>query len=488
MKGDTMLIIDYVKSKVVKGTFRKVASDISNNGLISSFSKVQGGKSSSGGIGVKSVGIGTNGTTIWEWLGNLVGDIWEAINFIGWHLGIPGAWRYEDVWQNHREVRTWDWSWLDGGNQTTTDYIAGDPAAMGFFFGGGGYIITPATDFDRLIIRLGIKDLGAQQALNLRPDIQTAVTNYLNQNGYTDLNLEYAYWVQAYLIANPGEDASVFVPNNLTNYYTEAEMESIFNSIDEPLTGDPVEFFMVLVYQNPKYFDLLRYNVDPNQSNIGSYSIGTYRNKSGTIVCYTAARSGYNGIEFVIKPGQLSLFSAKVSEFTEAADNFYRQGKPSIGWIQTLSGDRWAGFISIWGDAIKSPTWWAYAITSFGHAIARLPTASVGSTTTAPNWRVSMKKMTGDSFQGRAVTNPQGATVTIDIPNNYLPSLSNNGQGINFRPNPAIGIHPDAGLIRIMAPTVDKPNGYAVFYNANGQPFNPLNNQTLGSSNWHFEF
>ncbi|MCY1509476.1 hypothetical protein D9M68_438220 [compost metagenome] len=264
-------------------------------------------------------------------------------------------------------------------------------------------------------------------------------------------------------------------------------MEAIFDSIEEDLTADPVEFYMILAYRNPKYFDFYRYSPEAT-SMIGPYHVTPYRNKAGAIVCYTAARSGYNGIEYVIKAGQLSTFSANINNYLEAADNFYAQGKPSLGQIQYIAGDRWKGLANMWIDAIKSPTWWAYATTSFGHAIARLPNASVGSTTIASNWKVSMKKMTGDVFQGRTVTNPQGATVTINIPDNYVPSLSNSGRGINFKPHPAVGPHADAGVIRIMEPNTQYPNGYVVFYNANGQPINPLNNNTLSPANHHFEF
>lgn len=100
--------------------------------------------------------------------------------------------------------------------------------------------------------------------------------------------------------------------------------------------------------------------------------------------------------------------------------------------------------------------------------------------------------MTDDVFQGREVTNTYtGYKVTINIPQNYVVSLSDNGQGLNFRPaTPINALYPDAGLIRIMAPTTQFPNGYARFYNNFGQPMdNPTVNMNPGSNNnSHFSF
>jgi len=75
-------------------------------------------------------------------------------------------------------------------------------------------------------------------------------------------------------------------------------------------------------------------------------------------------------------------------------------------------------------------------------------------------------------------------TLELNIPDDYYGVISDNGKGINFRPN-NVPIT-NRAMIRVMQPTVRYPNGYVVFYNVGGQPINPLNAQTLTPEFWHF--
>jgi hypothetical protein len=67
------------------------------------------------------------------------------------------------------------------------------------------------------------------------------------------------------------------------------------------------------------------------------------------------------------------------------------------------------------------------------------------------------------------VTTPRG--VTYVIPDNWVPRIADNGQGIVFQEPGAQG---NADMIRIMEPTARYPKGYAVVYNSQGQPVDNL--------------
>lgn len=272
---------------------------------------------------------------------------------------------------------------------------------------------------------------------------------------------------------------------------------AVVNNTVNPTTGDPVELYLLLKYKNSSFFDSSSFSIINNSINVGAYTLTPHYKSNNTLVFYTAVRysgsSTLHDIEYIIKPTGLSNFQQQISLYTYAADLFYMNGIPSDGQIALMAGDYFVGLSQMWNDAVHSPQWWAYAITCFGHAIVALPTnTTVSSTITTQQWRVSMKRLTNNAFQGKTVTNPQGVSASINIPNNYVPSITNNGQGINFRPNPSVGTHADAGLIRVMQPGysggVYYPKGYVVFYNNSGQAINPINNQTLSPNYWHFKF
>ncbi|WP_404812806.1 hypothetical protein ACIRNY_05620 [Capnocytophaga canimorsus] len=154
------------------------------------------------------------------------------------------------------------------------------------------------------------------------------------------------------------------------------------------------------------------------------------------------------------------------------------------------TGDYAEGLTKMWGEALHSAEWWAYAITTMGQAVISLPTgATVNSTITTKQWKTSMRDLTSKFFQGKKVVNNQGIEVVIRIPDDYVATITNNGKGINFRP---LGSTDNTNLIRVMSPGksggVFYPKGYVVFYNSKRQPYNPNNGQTFGPENWYFEF
>ena len=293
-----------------------------------------------------------------------------------------------------------------------------------------------------------------------------------------------------------GNDKPIGIITDLNIVQTEISTLNIINySLNNPITSEPIELYLIAEYKFSEMFDVTVFEQANNSLFIGEYTVTPHFDRLGNLVFYAAARqNGKNlGIEYIIRADALQNFSNRISFYTYTSNLFYAGGVPSQGQIAMAAGDYWSGLGSMWNDAIHSPEWWAYTITSFGHAIANLPVNStISSTQTVPNWRVSLNKMTSKSFQGKVVTNPQGVKVTIDIPDNYVASIVDNGKGLKFMPKTPIGTHPEAGAIRIMQPTTTgtypHPKGYVKFYNSNGQPYNPINGQTLGDAFNHFDF
>lgn len=275
---------------------------------------------------------------------------------------------------------------------------------------------------------------------------------------------------------------------------------AVINNTINPTTGASVEFYLLLKYKNSSFFDSSSFSIVNNSNAVGDYTLTPHYKSDNTLVYYSAVRYSSNSnntmhdIEYIIKATGLTNFQQKIDLYTHAANLFYMNGVPSNGQIALMSGDYFSGLSQMWNDAIHSPQWWAYSITCFGHAIVSLPVnTTVSSTITTQQWRSSMKNLTNRALQGKTVSNPQGVNVTINIPDNYVPSISNNGQGINFRPSTPINpVYPDAGLIRVTQPGysggVYYPKGYVKFYNNYGQPYNPINGQTLSNANNHFKF
>uniref|UniRef100_UPI003F6A0C09 hypothetical protein n=1 Tax=Flavobacterium sp. TaxID=239 RepID=UPI003F6A0C09 len=271
---------------------------------------------------------------------------------------------------------------------------------------------------------------------------------------------------------------------------------AVINSSENPMTGANVELYLLLKYKNTSYFNSTSFAVVSNSINVGTYTLTPHYKSDNTLVYYAAVRySGNNtlhDIEYIIKSSALSNFQENINLYTHAANLFYMNGTPTNGQIALCTGDYFSGLSQMWNDALHSPQWWAYAITCFGHAIVALPAnTNVGSTVTSSQWKYSMKNLTNKAFQGKVVTNPQGVSVTINIPNNYVARIVDNGKGVKFVPQ-GTPLNSDANAIRIMEPittgTYPHPKGYVKFYNNNGQPINPNNNQTLGNSNNHFDF
>jgi hypothetical protein len=390
-----------------------------------------------------------------------------------------------------------------GGSTTTGSNTAnsnGDPIINTTFY-------SPCSDCFEMTeeISIFLNSLDANQLSywnNLENRTKISIVSYLDKNDYSLESVEFVeeLFVLAYqnqqitietilsTIQEKQNDSSL----NLQQAFTLA----IVNNTVNPTTGDPVELYLLLKYKNSSFFDSSSFSIINNSINVGAYTLTPHYKSNNTLVYYTAVRysgsSTLHDIEYIIKPTGLSSFQQQISLYTYAADLFYMNGIPSDGQIAFMAGDYFVGLSQMWNDAVHSPQWWAYAITCFGHAIVALPNnTSVSSTITTQQWRVSMKRLTNNAFQGKTVTNPQGVSVTINIPDNYVPRIANSGQGIVFVPQ-GTPLTSEANAIRIMEPittgTYPHPKGYVKFYNSNGQPINPNNGQTLGNANNHFDF
>ncbi|WP_394906738.1 hypothetical protein [uncultured Mesonia sp.] len=298
----------------------------------------------------------------------------------------------------------------------------------------------------------------------------------------------------------PTQEAEAFAANYINNLLNNQSLDihidqdfeiSKIQDIEDQMTGDPIELYLVAKHRNSNKLDLTVFSTS-NSINIGDYTLLPHYDRNNNLICYAASRTQANGIEYVIAGDALNEFQDNIDLYTHAADLFYQNGMPSEGQIAMAAGNYFDGLCDMWNDALHSPQWWAYAITTFGHAIVTLPANTpVNSTLTNTQWKISMKRMTSKFVQGKTVTNPQGVSVTIDIPDNYVPRIVDNGKGIKFVPQ-GTPFGSDANAIRIMEPTTTgtypHPKGYVKFYNSNGHPINPNNGQTLGNANNHFDF
>ncbi|AZJ35984.1 hypothetical protein [Tenacibaculum singaporense] len=377
----------------------------------------------------------------------------------------------------------------------------------------------PPTSEDEYMAKMEwerLKNQALDKLLNSTSTADFAITNFIEELKITNTKQKewlYKHKSEANKLVKFANDnryrgfvnlyAKKFVNNAIEAYmknidvvFEQTKVTEVINNIQNPITGNPVELYLIAKHKRNILLYLSSYSTS-REIKVGDYYLKPHYDKAKKLVFYTAYRTDSSGrslfgIEMLIKASGLKDFKENISLYTSGANLFYLQGVPSEGQIALAAGDYWNGLGKMWKDAVHSPEWWAYVITSFGHAITNLPTNStVSSTKTVTKWKVPLNRMTNKSFQGKVVKNPQGVKVTINIPDSYVPRIVDNGKGIKFVPQ-GTPLNSDANAIRIMKPTTTgtypKPKGYVVFHNNFGQPMNPLNGQTLSKGNWHFEF
>lgn len=190
----------------------------------------------------------------------------------------------------------------------------------------------------------------------------TAITVYDSPFGQT------FNFVSLYPPDASGGGTAVYSPD-YTYYYSENEMIDFVSLIQDPITGNGIDLYLILNYKGSKLLDLSKRSTS-NTIDIGSYTLMAHYDKSvgGSLLFYSAARLGNgvkNGIEYIIRADQLNAFRANIAYYTSAADLVYMNGIPSKGMIQTMAGERISGLGNLWVDALKSPEYWVYLINCF---------------------------------------------------------------------------------------------------------------------------
>lgn len=182
------------------------------------------------------------------------------------------------------------------------------------------------------------------------------------------------------------------------------------DNLSNTITGDPIEFYLVLQYKHSNLLNLSSFSINSNSIHVGTYTLLPHYKKDGTLVFYTAARySSTTGapvfdIEYIIKPSGLAEFQNKIVLYTAAADLFYLNGIPSQGQIAMAVGHYVVGLKNMWVDALTNPMYYVY----LGHIFVGCATnlQAVNSTETTFEGKI---KFTNN-------TNPS-SDVSIDINN-----------------------------------------------------------------------
>lgn len=206
--------------------------------------------------------------------------------------------------------------------------------------------------------------LDQQDFLFDNDNVSLALTNYYSANSADPETIPFLEWAVGYLIENPN-DVQFIVQNGKAIYYTDTEMETIINSMADPLTGRGIELYLIVKYKGSKIFDLTRYNLSGNSIQAGAYTLNPSYDKNRALILYSAYRNPQNGIEYLIRADQLQEFKSNVDYYTRAADLVYMNGIPDKGMIQMMSGDRISGLVNLWGEALKSADYWTYLISCF---------------------------------------------------------------------------------------------------------------------------
>lgn len=148
-------------------------------------------------------------------------------------------------------------------------------------------------------------------------------------------------------------------PFTNSSYYSEADMQILIDNLEDPITGDGIELYLIANYKGSKLIDLSQYSTS-NGVMAGEYTLIPHYDKRGQLLFYAASRSGLNGIEYIVRPNQLTAFKTNVEYYTNAANLVYLNGVPSQAMIKIMSGDRATGLFNLWGDALKSPEYYMY--------------------------------------------------------------------------------------------------------------------------------
>lgn len=283
---------------------------------------------------------------------------------------------------------------ISGG---TTGGTTSPDGTSGTGGGGGGYTGSGTTTF---VPNIPTQDVVEAKMYNtFLVSLNKDQYNFLGYN--QDINLQ----IFTYLQKNEFISSYKTLAKELINIMIVTDaVENLSNTI----TGDPIEFYLVLQYKHSNLLNLSSFSINSNTIQVGSYTLLPHYNKDGTLVFYTAARWVGNNlmhdIEYIIKPSGLTNFQNKIDLYTASANLFYLNGTPSQGQIALAVGDYFTGLKNMWADALTNPQYYLYLAHVFVGVATNLN--AVESTTT--------------SFEGKikftSNTNPS-SVVSVDINN-----------------------------------------------------------------------
>ena len=281
-----------------------------------------------------------------------------------------------------------------GGTTGGTTSTGGTTGTGG---GGGGYTGSGTTTF---VPNIPTEDEVERKRYNtFLVSLNKEQYNFLGYN--QDINLQ----TFTYLQENEFTSSYKTLAKELINVMIVTDaVENLSNTI----TGDPIEFYLVLQYKHSNLLNLSSFSINSNTIQVGSYTLIPHYKKDGTLVFYTAARWVGNNlmhdIEYIVKPSGLTNFQNKIDLYTASANLFYLNSTPSQGQIALAIGDYFTGLKNMWADALTNPQYYLY----LGHVFVGVATNlnAVESTTT--------------SFEGKikftSNTNPS-RVVSVDINN-----------------------------------------------------------------------
>lgn len=318
-----------------------------------------------------------------------------------------GCWEYEMTacgceGSNYQVVSSSNHCGMYGG--TTTGGTSGTGGTGGSSgtgsstgSGGGGYTGSGTTTF--------VPNIPTQDVVEAKMYNTFLVSLNKDQYNFLGYNQEINLQIFTYLQENEFISSYKTLAKELINVMIVTDaVENLSNTI----TGDPIEFYLVLQYKHSNLLNLSSFSINSNTIQVGSYTLLPHYKKDGTLVFYTAARWVGNNlmhdIEYIVKPNGLTNFQNEIDLYTAAANVFYLNGTPSQGQIALAVGDYFTGLKNMWADALTNPQYYLYLAHVFVGVATNLN--AVESTTT--------------SFEGKikftSNTNPS-SVVSVDINN-----------------------------------------------------------------------
>ena len=200
------------------------------------------------------------------------------------------------------------------------------------------------------------------------------------------------------------------------------------DNLSNTITGDSVEFYLVLQYKHSNLLNLSSFSINSNNLQIGTYTLLPHYKKDGTLVFYTAVRwnSSNTGlihdIEYIIKPSGLANFQNKIDLYTAAANLFYLNGTPSQGQIALAVGDYFTGLKDMWAESLTNPQYYIYLAHIFVGVATNLN--AVESTSTTFEGKIKFTSTTNSSSEVSIEINNRSASQYKQMISSKYPNSS----------------------------------------------------------------